>query len=743
VGRSLALTLVIVATLVLPARLHAQIPLVSNADTLAWWHVAAELRPLVERGTASNQNILRLAQAELALGRPDHARDLLQGTRQAGALDTSGLALLATAAYAAGDYAAAGVAFADALPGFDGVERGVLAARAAEAWRLSGQDSLAVALYQAAQRDLPAVAGWLAVREATVTHDPARALALLRRAPPEAAREAARIRSQVLLAAADSAGAMLSLMQIENWGGVLPLALALDDTAHAREATYRILRSSDTTALALAVGTARGPLVPESEEEVFFLAYGLNRLGQPRDAAAVLEGAAAAGDTSAGLLRRLGDLQSGLGRTGEALHAYARAAASIDDEGGVAAYRRARLLLRSGKATAGYAALSAFAEERPEHQQAPQALYLVADWHRGQGRTQVGDSLFAAVAAGWPADPYASRARLALAQEALVANDAARAAEWYQAELDARGAQGAAAQYFLADLKAAAGDSAAAEELWADLAHKDAVGYYGTLAAFALSRSMRDLGPTPPLPASEDAARTLERIDLLYASFLTDDADLVIRRQLQRAEFPEGELVALAYGLIERGWVQEGVTLGWRAARWRTLEDPVVLRLVFPFPMRSLVERAATEQGLDPYLLAAVIRQESTFRPGVVSRAGAHGLMQLMPETAREVARRSGMSWDSRYLESADANLHLGAAHLASLLRQFDGRVAPALAAYNAGGRPVSRWLRYPEAVDPVRFVERIPYEETRGYVRAVLRNRELYRQLYPSAPPPAPAGEP
>jgi soluble lytic murein transglycosylase len=85
-----------------------------------------------------------------------------------------------------------------------------------------------------------------------------------------------------------------------------------------------------------------------------------------------------------------------------------------------------------------------------------------------------------------------------------------------------------------------------------------------------------------------------------------------------------------------------------------------------------------------------------------------------------------------RLLSSAEVNLHLGARHLATLLERYDGRVVPALAAYNAGSRPVDRWLRYPEAGDSVQFVERIPYVETRGYVRSVLRNRSLYQALYP-----------
>src|SRR5207245_8907034 len=74
---------------------------------------------------------------------------------------------------------------------------------------------------------------------------------------------------------------------------------------------------------------------------------------------------------------------------------------------------------------------------------------------------------------------------------------------------------------------------------------------------------------------------------------------------------------------------------------------------------------------------------------------------------------------------------HLGAAHLAELLRRFGGRLEPAIAAYNAGVTPVTRWVGREGADDPDRFIELIPYQETRGYVRSVLRNRELYRALY------------
>src|SRR5205807_9324035 len=113
-------------------------------------------------------------------------------------------------------------------------------------------------------------------------------------------------------------------------------------------------------------------------------------------------------------------------------------------------------------------------------------------------------------------------------------------------------------------------------------------------------------------------------------------------------------------------------------------------------------------------------------------------LAQLLPGTAASTARTLDVTFYPEWITVPDLNLHLGAAHLADLLRRYGGRLEPAIAAYNAGTAPVARWLARPGAEDPDQFIELISYLETRGYVRTVLRNRELYRALYPS-PSPSP----
>jgi soluble lytic murein transglycosylase len=126
------------------------------------------------------------------------------------------------------------------------------------------------------------------------------------------------------------------------------------------------------------------------------------------------------------------------------------------------------------------------------------------------------------------------------------------------------------------------------------------------------------------------------------------------------------------------------------------------------------------------------MREESALDPRVVSPAGAIGLTQLMLPTAQEVARKLRLGRVRRAdLASPSLNIRLGSRYLGDLLRRYDGSVPLALAAYNAGGGAVGRWLGQRSGLELDEFVEEIPIEETRGYVKRVLRSYAAYRLLY------------
>jgi len=722
------------ATLVgLVPSVAAQVPLVPRVDAVSSWHAAPALRARAADGTATRLDLLRLAEMELALGRATRAIAILEGRFPPDAPDADRLILLGMAAHETGDFANATDHFAQAASILQGRDRGILLSRAGDAAQRAGNRSEARVHYAKAAHELPAIAGWLAIREAAVSDAPLRSMELLRHAPPEAERFAAAVRADVFLAVGDSGDAIPALVRSGQLARAVEVAAALGNTAVAREHTYALVRSTDTTELRLALARIDGGLAPESAEEFFRVAAAYSRLGRSADALRVLAQAVVATDSSPAALVRLGDQQAASGKRDEALRSYERAA-QAGPEDAVASYRAARLVIRMGRQVEGYSRLAAFADRHSDHAEAPLAAYLVGDWHRDGGRDDQADSVLAELARRWPASGYASRARLGMAREALTRADTAAAEQWYRDEIDAGAPQRRAAQYFLARITANRGDEGPAGQLWADLVTADPFGYYGTMARQATGATPPYPAPVPPALVSPAAATVLEQIDLLQASSLHAETEALVARARAADGYSADELLDLAEGFIERGWVQEGVSLGWEVARSRSLRDARVVRVVFPWPMRSMIEREAIEHGLDPHLLAALIRQESTFRTAVVSHAGAYGLMQLMPPTARELARRVGLPWDERLLTVGPVNLHLGATHLASLLRTYRGDVIAALAAYNAGGRPVSRWLRYPEANDPPMFVERIPYVETRGYLRSVLRNWALYQGLYPTA---------
>ncbi len=155
-------------------------------------------------------------------------------------------------------------------------------------------------------------------------------------------------------------------------------------------------------------------------------------------------------------------------------------------------------------------------------------------------------------------------------------------------------------------------------------------------------------------------------------------------------------------------------------------------RYLFPLGWEGSLRSRSERHGLDPYLVAALIRQESEYHPHARSGAGALGLMQIMPSTGRGLFRRLGIpGFSSRKLTSPDLSLRLGTFHLKEVLAKFGGELEKALAGYNAGDRRIPQWMKLGPFREPAEFVETIPFSETRGYVQSVIRNREMYRRVY------------
>lgn len=167
----------------------------------------------------------------------------------------------------------------------------------------------------------------------------------------------------------------------------------------------------------------------------------------------------------------------------------------------------------------------------------------------------------------------------------------------------------------------------------------------------------------------------------------------------------------------------------------RTLADVPreVWLAAYPLPFAASIRRWSAHAHIDPMLAAGLIRQESAFEPDAHSPADALGLMQLLPKTARLLARQQRIRYSRARLFDPDYNIRLGTAYVANLIKQF-GSVESVLAAYNAGEDRVTQWTAGQTYREPAEFVDSIPFTETRDYVQIVTRNAEIYRQLYGAA---------
>jgi len=155
-----------------------------------------------------------------------------------------------------------------------------------------------------------------------------------------------------------------------------------------------------------------------------------------------------------------------------------------------------------------------------------------------------------------------------------------------------------------------------------------------------------------------------------------------------------------------------------------------MLMVIFPINYWDLIRKYSGQHDLDPYLVAALMAQESTFVADIRSSANAYGLTQLLPSTARSYARKLKIPYSRRLLTDPESNIKIGTAYLADTIKSF-GDVHLALASYNAGERAVRKWLAEKRDLSREEFIDDIPYPETQNYVKRILGTAEDYRRLY------------
>jgi soluble lytic murein transglycosylase len=251
--------------------------------------------------------------------------------------------------------------------------------------------------------------------------------------------------------------------------------------------------------------------------------------------------------------------------------------------------------------------------------------------------------------------------------------------------------------------------------------------------------------PVPPLdpPAEQANAERVARARALSDIAFDSSAELEYRAQYAATRSPK-YLIDAAGASIAAGHYGAGMSEVRQAIpqlEARRIADipSEAWRAAFPLPYELNLRTEATRNRVDPMLVAGLIRQESAFESKAMSRVGAMGLMQVMPQTALKLARELRVRYARARLTDPGYNLELGSRYLANLIRDF-GTPEAALAAYNAGEDHVMEWTTGQNYLETAEFVESIPFTETRDYVQIVIRNAEVYRLVYGATLPAAAA---
>jgi soluble lytic murein transglycosylase len=422
--------------------------------------------------------------------------------------------------------------------------------------------------------------------------------------------------------------------------------------------------------------------------------------------------------------------------------------------------------------------LNLIAREYPETAEAPKALYQIGQflWNRHENRQAL--EYFRIILEQYPTSAYVDRATYAAGDiyesfgqknqaielynriivqlpNSPVREDAMwrlawayyRAAEW-PAAFSAFGALATqakdrglaiAAIYWQARTGEKTGDEAA-KQLYLQIVKGGGESYYQGLATRALERlgiSPVEAKKPPSAPAAEPDPPLTAKL-FFHLSRARELAAISLNRMAVAEldeigrENPPGRVRPL---LMREYFRNQAYSRSLALANQLPTSDGERNLYRYPLAFWTMVKQHAEQRGVDPYLVLALIRQESLFDTRARSSATALGLMQLLPSTAKRIAKQVGISSPSpEALFEPEVNLALGTQYLKDLLQRYSNNWFKAIAAYNAGESAVDRWEKEIDTDDIEEFVERIPYGETRGYVKLVMRNHRIYKKLYDSA---------
>jgi len=616
-------------------------------------------------------------------------------------------------------------------------ERLLLLASALE--RLGARDS-AAGVYQRAAARLPLVADWLLMRAAAVTDDSAGRARLYAMVGARPARErirwseaAAHERIGDLDGAAERyarLGARLTALRLR-------IRASADSAPRAavRRDLFAVLEASGSPAAVRdAIGLLDSLYRPLTPSEELSVALAAEEAGLAKRAADGFAVTFAAGLGASAERYAYANALSTLGRNGEAAFQYnlVRTPRSLAAH---AAYLRGRALVRDGQLTEGRSALLEITRKLAgDTNAASSALYLLGDLASDDGADRLARTYYRRVALRYPGSRFAVAARFRAAMIELLTGDPGQAGREFDelAKRYPRSDEAPASVYWAGRSWAAGGDSTAAHRRWEQAAAADPLSYYASLASRRLGRAawVPDQAADSFL-AVPDVDSTVARAELLERLGLAAEARMEWDRLARTGgESPE-RLLAIANALRSGGHASQAIQLARRALGRGAAPDARTYRLIYPVVHEDALLAESAEQKIDPSFVAALIRQESMFNPAATSAVGARGLMQVMPDLGGRLAGTLGYPiWDPVLLYQPDVSLQLGAYHLQELVGRYD-RGVEVLAAYNAGATRVERWARRAGVADPEVFAERIPFVETRGYVRVIQRNQELYQALY------------